>query len=77
MKIGQLKLRPIISSNLKVEMENRQVRLEQVLSPLLALMYGTGERISNNLIRSCLIFACDHGMKKIASELEEVNLKKY
>ncbi|KAL7079401.1 hypothetical protein ACQ4LE_001071, partial [Meloidogyne hapla] len=72
MKIGQLKLRPIISSNLKAEMEYSQIRLEQVLSPLLALIYGTGEHIPNNLIRSCLIFACDHGMKKIANELEEL-----
>ncbi|CAK5082403.1 unnamed protein product [Meloidogyne enterolobii] len=72
MKFGQLKLRPIISSNLKAEMEYNQLRLEQVLSPLLALMYGTGDNVPNNLIRSCLIFACDHGMKKIVKELEEM-----
>nr|CAD2190273.1 unnamed protein product [Meloidogyne enterolobii] len=72
MKYGQLKLRPIISSNLKAEMEYNQLRLEQVLSPLLALMYGTGDNVPNNLIRSCLIFACDHGMKKIVKELEEM-----
>ncbi|CAK5080669.1 unnamed protein product [Meloidogyne enterolobii] len=53
-------------------MEYNQLRLEQVLSPLLALMYGTGDNVPNNLIRSCLIFACDHGMKKIVKELEEV-----
>lgn len=63
---------PIISPNLKKELELHQLTLQQVVVPLLHLMYRTKNRVDQPLVRACLIFAHDHGMKQIIEDLEEL-----
>lgn len=65
---------PIVSPNLKHELESRQLKLEQVVVPLLHLLYGTIKRVENYLVRACLIFAYDHGMHTIVEDFEELLL---
>jgi hypothetical protein len=62
-----------VSSALKAELQRCQIQLAQAVLPVLEMLYGVTNRVPNHLVRACLIFAHDHGMRSVVEDLEEVS----
>src|SRR5688572_25681509 len=54
--------RPLVSPDLKQELDQSNLQLGQIVTPVLELMYGVIDHVPANILPACLIFAHDHGI---------------
>lgn len=63
---------PIISVELRNELEHYEVQLSDIMEPLFFHLYGRPNSLRSEFIRPLIVFAADHKMPYLLENLEEV-----